>query len=67
MFKGAAKTSGKLWSPNHPGFYPRDLDCEYVFHGQEGQIVLIHFEYFDVEGFGQWGTTAESLHSLRHL
>lgn len=50
VFKGSAKTSGKLWSPNHPGFYPRDLDCEYVFHGQDGQIVLIHFEYFDVEG-----------------
>ncbi|KAI1706326.1 CUB domain-containing protein [Ditylenchus destructor] len=52
-FNGTVKTWGKLWSPNHPGFYPRNLDCQYVFHGREGQIVLINFEYFDVEGFGQ--------------
>uniref|UniRef100_A0A915DRB9 CUB domain-containing protein n=2 Tax=Ditylenchus dipsaci TaxID=166011 RepID=A0A915DRB9_9BILA len=60
MFNGTVKTSGKIWSPNYPGFYPRNLDCQYVFHGLETQIVLINFEYFDVEGFGQ---CEESTHS----
>lgn len=53
MFNGTIKKSGNLWSPNYPGFYPRNLNCQYIFHDREGQIVLITFEYFDVEGFGQ--------------
>uniref|UniRef100_A0AC34QXB8 CUB domain-containing protein n=1 Tax=Panagrolaimus sp. JU765 TaxID=591449 RepID=A0AC34QXB8_9BILA len=52
-FNSTVQKIGHFWSPNHPGFYPRNLDCEYVFHGKDGQIVVIHFEYFDVEGFGQ--------------
>uniref|UniRef100_A0AC35FRC4 CUB domain-containing protein n=1 Tax=Panagrolaimus sp. PS1159 TaxID=55785 RepID=A0AC35FRC4_9BILA len=52
-FNGTVQTSGQFWSPNHPGFYPRNLDCEYVFFGKDTQIVVIHFEYFDIEGFGQ--------------
>uniref|UniRef100_A0A914DUX5 CUB domain-containing protein n=1 Tax=Acrobeloides nanus TaxID=290746 RepID=A0A914DUX5_9BILA len=60
IFNGTIQTSGNLWSVNYPGFYPRDLDCEYVFNGRDSQIVLIHFEYFDVEGFGQ---CEESTHS----
>lgn len=31
----------------------RNLYCEYIFYGRETEIVHIHFEYFDVEGFGQ--------------
>jgi malate dehydrogenase (oxaloacetate-decarboxylating)(NADP+) len=45
---------GSVWSPNYPGFYPRNLDCQYEFVGTEKQVVLISFEYFDVEGFGQY-------------
>ncbi|KAI6241224.1 hypothetical protein M3Y99_00346300 [Aphelenchoides fujianensis] len=59
-FNSSIAMTGDLWSPNHPGYYPRNLDCEYTFHGTESQIVIIHFEYFDVEGFGQ---CEESTHS----
>ncbi len=44
------KKSGWLYSPNYPGFYPRNTDCEYEFHGVEGELVSIQFTYFDVEG-----------------
>ncbi|KAI6182576.1 Suppressor of lurcher protein 1 [Aphelenchoides bicaudatus] len=53
VFNGSIQETGNLWSPNHPGYYPRNLNCEYIFLGTERQIVIIHFEYFDVEGFGQ--------------
>ncbi|KAE9550587.1 hypothetical protein FO519_006193 [Halicephalobus sp. NKZ332] len=52
-FNSTVQQVGHFWSPNHPGFYPRNLNCEYTFHGKHGQIVVIHFEYFDIEGFGQ--------------
>uniref|UniRef100_A0A7E4WA20 CUB domain-containing protein n=1 Tax=Panagrellus redivivus TaxID=6233 RepID=A0A7E4WA20_PANRE len=52
-FNSSIQTKGHFWSANHPGYYPRNLDCEFVFYGNDGQIVVIHFEYFDVEGFGQ--------------
>ncbi|KAI6207398.1 Suppressor of lurcher protein 1 [Aphelenchoides besseyi] len=60
LFNSSVRMSGDLWSPNHPGYYPRNLNCEYTFHGTASQIVIIHFEYFDVEGFGQ---CEESTHS----
>uniref|UniRef100_A0A1I7RXZ8 Suppressor of lurcher protein 1 n=1 Tax=Bursaphelenchus xylophilus TaxID=6326 RepID=A0A1I7RXZ8_BURXY len=59
-FYGDNATAGQVWSPNHPGFYPRNLDCEYTFNGQPGQIVVIHFQYFDVEGYGQCEDTTHS-------
>uniref|UniRef100_A0A1I8BND7 CUB domain-containing protein n=1 Tax=Meloidogyne hapla TaxID=6305 RepID=A0A1I8BND7_MELHA len=34
-------------------FYPRNVDCQYVFLGAKDQIVFVTFEYFDVEGHGQ--------------
>ncbi|KAG8324212.1 hypothetical protein J6590_097837 [Homalodisca vitripennis] len=37
-------------SPNIPGFYPRDTECHYFFHGDTNQRVRLHFHYFDVEG-----------------
>lgn len=36
------------------------MDCQFVFYGEENQIVLINFEYFDVEGYSQ---CEESTHS----
>lgn len=42
--------SGWIHSPNYPGLYPRDLECNYLFFGDRGTRVLIHFIYFDVEG-----------------
>jgi len=35
------------------GFYPRNVDCQYVFLGAKDQVVFVTFEYFDVEGRGQ--------------
>ncbi|VDN03480.1 unnamed protein product [Thelazia callipaeda] len=53
-FNSSHRTSGDIFSPNHPGYYPRNIDCHYIFHGTEKQIVAIHFEYFDVEGFATY-------------
>ncbi|VDK50201.1 unnamed protein product [Anisakis simplex] len=51
VFNSSRHSYGSIFSPNHPGYYPRNIDCHYVFHGSEKEIVVIHFEYFDVEGF----------------
>ncbi|KAK6727008.1 hypothetical protein RB195_004983 [Necator americanus] len=59
-FNSSVQSSGKLWSVNYPGLYPRSLYCEYIFHGSEDQIVHIHFEYFDVEGFNQCDESTQS-------
>ncbi|XP_060523819.1 suppressor of lurcher protein 1 [Cylas formicarius] len=42
--------SGYFHSPNYPGFYPRDTECHYFFHGNLKEKVHLHFTYFDVEG-----------------
>uniref|UniRef100_A0A915PJW0 CUB domain-containing protein n=1 Tax=Setaria digitata TaxID=48799 RepID=A0A915PJW0_9BILA len=59
-FNSSRRSSGDIFSPNHPGYYPRNIDCHYIFHGTEKQIVIIHFEYFDVEGLA---TCDDSTHS----
>ncbi|KAI6207853.1 CUB domain-containing protein [Aphelenchoides besseyi] len=45
LFNSFFRMSGDLWSPNHPDYYPRNLNCEYTFHGTASQIVVIHFKY----------------------
>lgn len=55
IFNSSRQTSGGVFSPNHPGYYPRNINCQYIFHGTENQVVSIHFEYFDVEGFSTYG------------
>ncbi|TKR93608.1 hypothetical protein L596_008027 [Steinernema carpocapsae] len=60
IFNSTKKTSGNLWSPNHPGLYPRNINCNYIFHGTATQVVVIHFEYFDVEGFAQCEDSTQS-------
>ncbi|KAF7277770.1 hypothetical protein GWI33_009191 [Rhynchophorus ferrugineus] len=42
--------TGYFYSPNYPGFYPRDTECHYFFHGNTNEKVHLHFNYFDVEG-----------------
>ncbi|CAG9536944.1 unnamed protein product [Cercopithifilaria johnstoni] len=59
-FNSSQRSSGDIFSPNHPGYYPRNTDCHYIFHGTEKQVVAIHFEYFDVEGLA---TCDDSTHS----
>ncbi|CAB3407040.1 unnamed protein product [Caenorhabditis bovis] len=59
-FNSSEHTSGKLWSANYPGLYPRNIYCEYIFHGKHDEVVHIHFEYFDIEGFNQCDETTQS-------
>uniref|UniRef100_A0AC35U389 CUB domain-containing protein n=1 Tax=Rhabditophanes sp. KR3021 TaxID=114890 RepID=A0AC35U389_9BILA len=49
-FNMSTALTGSIESINHPGFYPRNLECEYIFIGQENYIVAIHFDYFEIEG-----------------
>lgn len=49
-FNSTTSTNGTFWSPNFPGFYPRDTECHYFFHAQVGERVKIVFSYFDIEG-----------------
>ncbi|KAK0425086.1 hypothetical protein QR680_009019 [Steinernema hermaphroditum] len=60
IFNSTKRSSGNLWSPNHPGLYPRNINCNYIFHGAATQVVAIHFEYFDVEGFQQCEDSTQS-------
>ncbi|KAF1768322.1 hypothetical protein GCK72_000134 [Caenorhabditis remanei] len=59
-FNSSEHTNGKLWSANYPGLYPRNVYCEYIFHGRNDQVVHIHFEYFDIEGFNQCDEATQS-------
>uniref|UniRef100_A0A914MXT4 CUB domain-containing protein n=1 Tax=Meloidogyne incognita TaxID=6306 RepID=A0A914MXT4_MELIC len=60
LFDGTINKTGNVWSPNYPGFYPRNVDCQYVFLGAKDQVVFVTFEYFDVEGRGQCDDKAKS-------
>ncbi|XP_047514264.1 suppressor of lurcher protein 1-like [Pieris napi] len=50
VYNSSVKAKGVVTSPNHPGLYPRDTECNYFFHGTKGQRVHLHFTHFDVEG-----------------
>ncbi|CAD5113377.1 DgyrCDS2549 [Dimorphilus gyrociliatus] len=51
-FTSRQAKSGMFTSPNYPGDYPRNTECQYVFKGEmeEEEIVQIHFLTFSVEG-----------------
>ncbi|KAJ8919159.1 hypothetical protein NQ315_012145 [Exocentrus adspersus] len=49
-FSSNESRNGYFHSPNYPGFYPRDTECHYFFHGHLKEKVHLHFNYFDVEG-----------------
>ncbi|XP_035891685.1 suppressor of lurcher protein 1 [Anopheles stephensi] len=42
--------SGWIQSPNFPGAYPRNIICNYFFHGGPKDFVRLRFTYFDIEG-----------------
>ncbi|ESO13111.1 hypothetical protein HELRODRAFT_188109 [Helobdella robusta] len=42
--------NGTFSSPNYPGYYPRNTECHYIFHGSQHERIYISFKYFDVEG-----------------
>ncbi|KAK7791979.1 hypothetical protein R5R35_010149 [Gryllus longicercus] len=50
VFNSSEARAGAFASPNFPGFYPRDTECHYFFHGRAHEKVHLHFNYFDVEG-----------------
>ncbi|KAJ8974756.1 hypothetical protein NQ317_019160 [Molorchus minor] len=50
LFNSNSSRNGYFHSPNYPGFYPRDTECHYFFHGNLREKVHLHFNYFDVEG-----------------
>lgn len=50
VFNSSESRNGTFSSPNFPGFYPRDTECHYFFHGNQHEKVHLHFLYFDVEG-----------------
>ncbi|XP_068083956.1 suppressor of lurcher protein 1 [Anabrus simplex] len=50
VFNSSEARNGSFASPNFPGFYPRDTECHYFFHGHNREKVHLHFNYFDVEG-----------------
>lgn len=50
VFNSNETRNGTFASPNFPGFYPRDTECHYFFHGSRTEKVHLHFSYFDVEG-----------------
>ncbi|KAI4459491.1 cubilin [Holotrichia oblita] len=50
VFTSNKSRSGLFHSPNYPGFYPRDTECHFFFHGNNTEKVRLHFNYFDVEG-----------------
>lgn len=50
QYNSTVASNGTFWSPNFPGFYPRDTECHYFFYAQIGERVKISFSYFDIEG-----------------
>ncbi|XP_063544092.1 suppressor of lurcher protein 1-like isoform X1 [Cydia strobilella] len=50
VFNSSEWSRGAVTSPNYPGLYPRDTECNYFFYGNENEKIHLHFTYFDVEG-----------------
>ncbi|GBP26725.1 Suppressor of lurcher protein 1 [Eumeta japonica] len=50
VYNSSLAGKGEITSPNYPGLYPRDSECNYFFYGTKVQKVHLHFTYFDIEG-----------------
>ena len=47
-------TGGQVVSPNHPGVYPNNLDCQWRLQAADNLRILLTFQAFDLEvGFDQ--------------
>ncbi|XP_076077627.1 suppressor of lurcher protein 1-like isoform X1 [Mytilus galloprovincialis] len=50
IYKSDVKKSGYFVSPNYPGFYPKNTECQYTFFGRNSEVVRIQFKEFEVDG-----------------
>ncbi|XP_034828594.1 suppressor of lurcher protein 1-like [Maniola hyperantus] len=50
VYNSTERRKGVMTSPNHPGLYPRDTECNYFFYARKNERVHVHFTHFDVEG-----------------
>lgn len=50
VFNSTTASNGYFTSPNFPGLYPRDTECNYFFFGITSEKVHITFTHFDIEG-----------------
>ncbi|KAL4707265.1 hypothetical protein ACJJTC_019803 [Scirpophaga incertulas] len=50
VYNSSERLRGVLVSPNYPGLYPRDTECNYFLYGNENEKIHLHFTHFDVEG-----------------
>ncbi|XP_047531622.1 suppressor of lurcher protein 1-like isoform X2 [Vanessa atalanta] len=50
VYNSTERRRGVVTSPNHPGLYPRDTECNYFFYGRKNERVHLRFTHFDVEG-----------------
>lgn len=48
-FKSSTNVVGSFSSPNFPGLYPRNIECNYHFYSKY-QTLHIHFQTLDVDG-----------------
>ncbi|XP_048462936.1 cubilin [Rhincodon typus] len=44
-------SSGRIISPNYPDNYDSNLNCEYLINISDQRLIILQFEFFDVEGF----------------
>ncbi|KPJ02417.1 Suppressor of lurcher protein 1 [Papilio xuthus] len=49
-YNSSERGRGVITSPNYPGIYPRDTECNYFFYGNRDERVRLHFTHFDIEG-----------------
>ncbi|XP_067675721.1 dorsal-ventral patterning tolloid-like protein 1 isoform X1 [Haliotis asinina] len=49
LYDDTSGPSGTFNTPRHPGNYPTDLTCEYIFRPGHDVIVLISFDSFDLD------------------
>lgn len=50
QFNSTKEKTGWFHSPNFPGIYPQNVECNYLFYGRQNERLTIKFSYFDVEG-----------------